>query len=85
MKYAKFLALLMVVALLLTGCNLSVLKEIWGDFSAQAATPFSEMEYVRPDLEKMEAAVESCCEAAANAKLAQLQQDVNTMLEKAKN
>ena len=68
MKYAKHLALLLVVAILLTGCNLSKLKDVLGDISAQAATPFSEMEYVRPDLEKMETAVESCCEAAANAK-----------------
>ena len=65
MKYAKYLALLLVVAILLSGCNLSGLKDVLGDITAQAATPFSEMEYVRPDLEKMEAAVESCCEAAA--------------------
>lgn len=70
MKYAKYLALLLAVAILLSGCNLSELKDVLGDITAQAATPFSEMEYVRPDLEKMEAAVESCCEAAANAKKA---------------
>lgn len=68
MKFAKYLALLLAVSLLLTGCNLAAIKDAWGDFSAQAATSFSEMEYVRPDLEKMEEAVESCCQAAENAK-----------------
>ena len=68
MKFVKYLALLLAVSLLLTGCNLAAIKDAWGDFSAQAATPFSEMEYVRPDLEKMGDAVESCCQAAENAK-----------------
>ena len=46
MKYAKYLALLLAVAILLSGCNLSELKDVLGDITAQAAIPFSEMEYV---------------------------------------
>ena len=68
MKGTKTLALLLVLAMLLTGCNLSGLKDVLGDVGAQLATPFSEMEYVRPDIEKMEAAVDDCCEMAKNAK-----------------
>ena len=76
MKRTKVLALLLVLAMLLTGCNLSEWKDkiadALGDINAQTATPFSQMEYVRPDIEKMEAAVDECCALAQTAKSAKV-------------
>ena len=65
MKGTKWVALVLALAILFTGCSGMSLEELLGDLGAQIATPFSEMEYVRPDVDKMEAAVEDCCSAAA--------------------
>lgn len=76
MKGAKWIALVLALAILFTGCSGLSLEELLGDLGAQIATPFSEMEYVRPDVDKMEAAVEDCCAAAVT------QTDVDALLDK---
>lgn len=55
----KLLALLLVVALLLTGCGF---PQRW-DFY----TPFSEMTYTRPDMDHLQQTLDAACAAAENA------------------
>ena len=64
MKGAKWIALVLALTILLTGCSGMSLEELLGDLGAQVATPFSEMEYVRPDIEEMQAALGACCAMA---------------------
>ena len=64
MKYTRWLALVLVLAVLLTGCSGLTFDQLLGDLNAQMATPFSEMTYTRPDMGKMEAALQDCCDAA---------------------
>lgn len=61
MMKMKWMALVLAVAVLLTGCSGMSFEDLLGDIGAQAATPFSEMQYTRPDLDKMETALETCC------------------------
>ena len=68
MKKCRFLALFLAVALLLTGCNGWSFESIIGDWAAQMATPFSQMEYTRPDMDKMEQAVQDCIDSAETEK-----------------
>ncbi len=63
MKKCRFIAFLLAVALLLTGCNGWSFESILGDLGAQLATPFSQMEYTRPDMGEMEQAVQDCIDS----------------------
>ena len=56
----KLIALLLVLALLLTGC---ALPKNWNGYTA-----YGDMEYTRPDLAAHQAALDAACAAAENAK-----------------
>lgn len=64
MKHVKWIALILAFAMLFTGCSGLSLEELLGDAGAQLATPFSEMQYTRPDVEKMRTALDDCCTMA---------------------
>ena len=63
-KVTRLVSLLLAAALLLCGCNGIDYEQLWGVVEAQLATPFADMEYVRPDMDKMEALLEDCCQRA---------------------
>lgn len=77
MKGAKWIALVLALTVLLTGCSGMSFEELLGDLGAQVATPFSEMEYVRPDIEEMEEALDACCA------MAETETDKDKLLDKA--
>ena len=58
------ISLLLAAALLLCGCNGIDFEQLWGVVGAQLATPFSDMEYVRPDMDAMADLLEDCCQRA---------------------
>lgn len=62
MKRMRWIALLLAVVLLFTGCSKWDWNELLGEIGAQTVTPFSEMKYTRPDMDKMEQALQTCCE-----------------------
>lgn len=64
MKRVRWLALVLALVMLFTGCSGRSWEELLGDLNALAVTPFAEMHYARPDLEKMETALENCCTRA---------------------
>lgn len=76
-KYIRIISLLLVVTMLLSGCNGVDFEQLLGVVSSQLATPFSDMEYIRPDMNKMEALLEECCQQA------QTQTDADALAEKA--
>ena len=55
----KLCALLLVLALLLTGC---ALPKTWSGYTA-----YADMEYIRPDMDAHQAALDAACAAAENA------------------
>ena len=69
----KVLALVLALMLVLSGCVLPDLNEVFGP---QKVSSFSEMKYTRPDMEKMEALLTECCENAKTEK------NVDVLLEK---
>ena len=64
MKRVRWIALVLALVMLITGCSGLSFDQLMGQLGAQAVTPFSEMQYARPDMEKMETALEDCCTAA---------------------
>ena len=76
MKKYRFLALLLAVALLLTGCNGWNFESVLGNWAAQMATSFSQMEYIRPDMDKMEQTVQDCIDSA------EVEKEASPVLEK---
>ena len=72
----KWLALVLALALLLSGCTMPNLEDLAGLLGAKLATPFSEMEYTRPDMAKMESLLTDCCQSAPTEK------KVDTLLDK---
>ena len=64
MKRVRWIALVLILAVFFTGCSGMSFEQLMGNLSAQMVTPFAEMEYARPDMAKMEAALEDCCELA---------------------
>ena len=60
MKYGRWIAIFLAVTILLTGCNMS-LEDLLGDIGARLVTPFSEMEYARPDVDSMARDLGNCC------------------------
>ncbi len=73
MKKMRWIALLLAVTLIFTGC--SGLEDLWGDLGAEFATPFSDMEYARPDIGKIQADQEKCLS------MAQTESDVDVLMD----
>ena len=74
-KHLRVIALALVLCLLLTGCSpLDTLQNLISYYSMRN-TAFRNMEYIRPDLDKMEAALDTC------AHLAQNTQDVEELMD----
>ena len=61
MKKKRFLCLLLVLGLLLSGCSLDSLRELADELAASSVTPYSEMEYIRPDMDALEQILEESC------------------------
>lgn len=66
MKKIRIIALVLAVVLLLTGCSGLSFYDLWQELSTLQVTPFSEMQYTRPDVAKMEAELEKCQSLAAS-------------------
>lgn len=64
MKRFRWVALVLVLAMLFTGCSGLSFADLMEQISAQSITPFSEMEYTRPDMEKLQAELDTCCDMA---------------------
>lgn len=62
--YMKLLALILALTVLLSGCVLLDLQELQQMLGAPQMTPFAEMEYQRPDVDKLEQQQKTCCEKA---------------------
>lgn len=73
----RILPLLLAVALLLTGCSGIDFNQLMGIMNAQLATPFSDMQYTRPDMDELEEMLQQCCQQA------QSQTNANALAEKA--
>lgn len=67
MKRIKWIALLLVFAVLFTGCSGMSFRELMDEVGAQIVTPFSDMQYTRPDISKMETALDDCCNMAKDS------------------
>jgi len=73
-KLIRVFALLLAAALTFSGCDVSDMAQRLGAFREQVAEnaavndeiTFSQMEYVRPDMEAFQAALEASCEAAGS-------------------
>ena len=70
----KLIVLILVVALLLSGCDLSAFMEKFSAYYG-VAVPFDQMEYSRPDMEALEQSVDTCLQAVAAGK------DINTVMD----
>ena len=64
MKAIRIVALVLAMALLLTGCSGWSLEQLWSDLTAQLVTPFADMTYTRPDMTAMKATLNECCAQA---------------------
>ena len=64
-KWMAVVALILAMCISLSGCSYIDLEGFWnelmGMFGVVEMTPFSEMEYRRPNIEEMESIVEDCC------------------------
>lgn len=60
MKYAKWIALILMVAIFVGVCCLIDLEGLIADVGARLITPFSEMEYTRPDVDQMATDLANC-------------------------
>ena len=67
MKRVRWIALVLALVMLVTGCSGMSFEELVGELGAQMVTPFAEMQYTRPDMARMEAALEDCCDLAKDA------------------
>ena len=73
-KLIRVFALLLAAVLTFSGCDVSHMAQRLGEFREQVAEnaavndeiTFSQMEYVRPDMEAFQAALEASCEAAGS-------------------
>jgi len=63
-KKMKWLCLVLAVVLLFTGCSGKSFDDLWKELTTLQVTPFSEMEYTRPDPAKMEEELTKCCSLA---------------------
>lgn len=64
MKRIRWIALVLAVTLLFTGCSGMSFTDLMGNLGAQIITPFSEMHYLRPDIAKMEESLDTVCKVA---------------------
>ena len=74
-KHLRILALVMALCLLLTGCAPLELLLDFASYYSATSTSFRDMEYVRPDVEKLESTLETC------QALSQTTQDVDELVE----
>lgn len=66
-KHLRIIALILTLCLLLTGCTpLDILRQLAASYGL-TETAFQDMEYVRPDVEQMEAALDACEQLSQNA------------------
>ncbi len=63
-RFVKLVAVLLVAALLFTGCNPVAWQEWLQSLLGQNLVPFSEMEYTRPDMDEFRDQLEICTEGA---------------------
>ena len=68
MKRIRWIAWVLALTMLLSGCSGLSFNELMSQLNAQMVTPFSQMEYARPDMEKMETALTQCVSAAETEK-----------------
>ena len=68
MKKMKWLCLVLALVMLLTGCSGLSFDDLWKELTTLQVTPFSEMEYTRPDPAKMEEELKKCCSMAETEK-----------------
>lgn len=66
MKRSRWIALVLALAVLFTGCSGMSFQQLMNEVSAQLVTPFSEMQYTRPDMVKMETALNDCCDLSVD-------------------
>lgn len=64
MKRVRWIALVLAVAMLFTGCSGLSFEQLWESAGLYAATPFDQMQYTRPDMSEMQEALEVCCTSA---------------------
>ena len=64
MKNIRWIALVLALVMLMTGCSGMSFQDLMGEVASQTITPFSEMQYTRPDMDKMQAELETCCSMA---------------------
>ena len=64
-KWMAVVAMILAMCISLSGCMYIDLVGYWnellGMFGVEEMTPFSEMEYQRPNMEELESIVEDCC------------------------
>ena len=63
-RFCKLVAVLLVVALLFTGCNPVMFREWIQSLMGQNFVPFSEMEYTRPDMTEFRNQLKECTDGA---------------------
>lgn len=67
-KFGRIVAMVLIVALLLTGCTMpdleSILEDAYALITLGTAVAFDEMEYVRPDLDTFRTQLDVCLELA---------------------
>lgn len=68
MRKSRWIALVLALAIVLIGCSGLSFQELMSQLGSQAITPFSEMVYARPDMDKMESALKDCCTSAETEK-----------------
>ena len=49
MKRVRWIALVLALVMLFTGCSGMSFEQLMGDLAAQRVTPFDQMQYSRPD------------------------------------
>ena len=76
MKRVRLIALVLALVIVFTGCSGLSFQELMGELGAQMVVPFAEMVYARPDMAKMETALEECCDLAEDG------QDKDALMEK---
>lgn len=66
--YGKLLAMLLVLAVLLSGCVLLDMEQLQQILGGSQVTPFAQMQYDRPDVEELERQMQRCCTVAQSEK-----------------
>ena len=69
MKKKRLLCMLLVLGMLLSGCSLSELETLVNHFRTGAVTPYSQMEYVRPNMDVLEQTLAESCAVLEKEKM----------------